>query len=50
MGDGGRVLHDVHDRSLRQTLVDASQLARADAGARQLKREELYLNDLLVDC
>lgn len=34
VGDGGQVLHEVNDRTLRQTLVDASQLARADAGVR----------------
>lgn len=34
VGDGGRVVHDIHDRTLRQTLVDVSQLAQADAGVR----------------
>lgn len=34
VGDGGQVLHEVNDRTLRQTLVDATQLARADAGVR----------------
>lgn len=34
VGDGGHVVHEVTDRGLRQTLVDAPQLARADAGVR----------------
>jgi predicted MFS family arabinose efflux permease len=34
VGDGGQVLHDIHDRTLRQTLADASHRARADAGIR----------------
>lgn len=34
VGDGGHVLHDIHDRTLRQTLVPEAQLARADAGIR----------------
>lgn len=34
VGDGGRVVHDIHDRTLRQTLADPGQLARADAGVR----------------
>lgn len=37
-------------RHLTRLVDDMLALARADAGARQLKREELYLNDLLVDC
>lgn len=34
VGDAGHTLHGVHDRSLRQTAVPASQLARTDAGLR----------------
>ena len=34
IGDGGRTVHDVHDRSLRQTAVAAPLLARVDAGIR----------------
>jgi len=34
VGDGGHVLHDIHDRTLRQTLVAPDLLARADAGIR----------------
>ena len=34
VGDAGHTLHDVHDRSLRQTAVPAALLARADAGIR----------------
>ena len=34
VGDGGHVLHDIHDRTLRQTLVAPDRLARADAGIR----------------
>ena len=34
IGDGGRTLHDVHDRTLRQTATPAALLARTDAGLR----------------
>jgi predicted MFS family arabinose efflux permease len=34
VGDAGHTLHDVHDRTLRQTAVPAALLARADAGIR----------------
>lgn len=34
VGDAGHTLHDVHDRTLRQTAVPARLLARADAGIR----------------
>lgn len=34
VGDAGHTLHDVHDRTLRQTAVPAGLLARADAGIR----------------
>jgi MFS family permease len=34
VGDAGHSLQDVHDRTLRQTLVPADRLARADAGLR----------------
>ena len=34
VGDAGHVLHDVHDRTLRQTAVPAALLARVDAGIR----------------
>jgi len=34
VGDAGHTLHDVHDRTLRQTAVPAPLLARADAGIR----------------
>lgn len=34
LGDAGHTLHDVHDRTLRQTAVPAELLARADAGIR----------------
>jgi hypothetical protein len=33
-GDAGHTLHDVHDRTLRQTAVPADLPARADAGIR----------------
>jgi Na+/melibiose symporter-like transporter len=36
IGDGGDTLHDVHDRTLRQTAVDAAWLARVDAGLRSI--------------
>ena len=34
VGDGGQVMHDIHDRTLRQTLVAPDRLAQADAGIR----------------
>jgi predicted MFS family arabinose efflux permease len=34
VADGGDTIHDVHDRTLRQTAVDARWLARVDAGIR----------------
>ena len=34
VGDGGRTVHDVHDRTLRQTATPAALLARTDAGIR----------------
>lgn len=34
IGDGGRTLHDVQDRTLRQTAAPAALLARTDAGLR----------------
>ncbi len=34
IGDGGAALHDVHDRTLRQSAVGATWLARVDAGLR----------------
>jgi len=34
VGDAGHSMHDVHDRTLRQTAVPAALLARADAGIR----------------
>lgn len=34
VGDAGHTVHDVHDRTLRQTAVPAALLARADAGIR----------------
>lgn len=36
VGDGGRALYDVHDRTLRQTSVGPELLARVDAGIRTL--------------
>lgn len=36
IGDGGDTLHDVHDRTLRQTAVGAAWLARVDAGLRSI--------------
>ena len=34
VGDAGQMLHDVHDRTLRQTAVPAELLVRTDAGIR----------------
>jgi hypothetical protein len=36
IGDGGHIVHDVHDRTLRQTAVSPDLLARVDAGIRTL--------------
>ena len=36
IGDGGHTVHDVHDRTLRQTLPAADLRARVDAGIRTL--------------
>jgi predicted MFS family arabinose efflux permease len=36
IGDGGYIVHDVHDRTLRQTAVSPDLLARVDAGIRTL--------------
>lgn len=36
VGDGGYTVHDVHDRTLRQTAVAPELLARVDAGIRTL--------------
>ena len=36
VGDAGHTVHEVHDRTLRQTLVEPDLLARADAGLRAL--------------
>lgn len=37
-------------RRLSRIVDDMLALARADAGAQQLQREELYLNDLVEEC
>ena len=36
VGDGGHVIYDVHDRTLRQTAAEPALLARVDAGIRTL--------------
>jgi predicted MFS family arabinose efflux permease len=36
IGDGGHIVYDVHDRTLRQTAVSPDLLARVDAGIRTL--------------
>lgn len=36
VGDAGHTVHDIHDRTLRQTAVPAERLARADAGLRAI--------------
>lgn len=36
VGDAGHTLHDVHDRTLRQTVVPKALLARADGGIRSI--------------
>jgi MFS family permease len=37
IGDGGYTVHDVHDRTLRQTAVAPELLARVDAGIRTVR-------------
>ena len=46
IGDAGHSLQDVHDRTLRQTLVPADQLARADAGLRSIGQAALLAGAL----
>jgi hypothetical protein len=36
LGDGGHTVHDVHDRTLRQTAIAAGLLARVDAAIRAI--------------
>lgn len=36
VGDAGHVVHEIHDRTLRQSIAPADQLARVDAGIRML--------------
>jgi MFS family permease len=36
IGDAGYVLHEIHDRTLRQSIAPADQLARVDAAIRTL--------------
>jgi predicted MFS family arabinose efflux permease len=36
IGDGGHTVHDVHDRTLRQTATSAVFRARVDAGIRTI--------------
>jgi MFS family permease len=43
VGDAGHAVHDVHDRTLRQTAVAPTQLARADAGVRVMGQFALLL-------
>ena len=43
VGDAGHTLHDVHDRTLRQTAVPPQLLARADAGIRSVGQIALLL-------
>jgi hypothetical protein len=38
VGDGGRTIYDIHDRTWRQTAVPPEALARADAGVRTLEQ------------
>lgn len=38
VGDAGHTVHDVHDRTLRQTAVPAERLARADGGIRVVEQ------------
>jgi len=36
IGDGGFVVHEIHDRTLRQSIAPVDQLAKVDAGIRML--------------
>jgi hypothetical protein len=36
IGDAGYVVHEIHDRTLRQSIAPADRLARVDAGLRTL--------------
>jgi predicted MFS family arabinose efflux permease len=36
VGDAGYVVHDIHDRTLRQSIAPVDQLARVDSGIRML--------------
>ncbi|CAD5371663.1 MFS transporter [Rubrivivax sp. A210] len=46
VGDAGHTLHQVHDRTLRQTAVPAELLARADAGLRGVGQAATLLGAL----
>jgi Na+/melibiose symporter-like transporter len=43
VADGGQTLHDVHDRTLRQTAVPAALRARVDAGIRTLEQAAMLV-------
>lgn len=43
VGDAGHTLHEVHDRTLRQTAVGPQWLARADAGIRAVGQAAMLL-------
>jgi MFS family permease len=47
VGDAGHTLHDVHDRTLRQTAVPPHLLARTDAGLRAAGQLALLAGALL---
>jgi MFS family permease len=47
IGDAGHTLHDVHDRTLRQTAVPPELLARTDAGLRAAGQLALLAGALL---
>jgi predicted MFS family arabinose efflux permease len=38
VGDAGYVVHEIHDRTLRQSVAPPDQVARVDAGMRTLGR------------
>ncbi len=46
VGDGGQTLHNIHDRTLRQTLAEPALLARVDAGIRTLGQSATLLGAL----
>lgn len=47
IGDGGRVMQEIHDRTLRQTLAPHDALARVDAGLRTVTHLGMLLGAVI---